>query len=74
MSDLLNDQISTPARGDLQPVPCVYCREPIGAQTFVYWSAAKRLLSASCPSCLRRVTLSVATWRRWSGVAGGVAG
>jgi hypothetical protein len=47
-------------------VPCVYCREPIAAATFEYWSAAKRLLSADCPTCRRRVTLTAATWRRWS--------
>jgi endogenous inhibitor of DNA gyrase (YacG/DUF329 family) len=46
-------------------VPCVYCREPIASTTLAYWSAAKRLLSADCPTCQRRVTLAAATWRRW---------
>jgi hypothetical protein len=45
-------------------VPCLYCRAPIIAQSFTYWSVAKRLLSAVCPSCDRRVTLAAATWRR----------
>src|SRR5664280_2603836 len=35
-------------------VPCAYCRAAIPADSFVYWSPAKRLLSASCPSCHRR--------------------
>jgi hypothetical protein len=47
-------------------VPCVYCRRPISAATFAYWSAAKRLLSADCPTCQRRVTLTAGAWRRWS--------
>ena len=50
----------------VQTVPCMYCREPIAAATFAYWSGAKRLLSADCPTCRRRVTLAAATWRRWS--------
>jgi hypothetical protein len=45
-------------------VPCLYCRAAIMAQSFTYWSAAKRLLSAVCPTCERRVTLAAATWRR----------
>lgn len=50
-------------------IPCVYCRGPIAAESFSYWSAARRLLSATCPSCDRRVTLAAATWRRWSQAA-----
>ena len=46
-------------------VPCVYCREPIPASTFTFWSSARRLLSAVCPDCHRRVTLATSTWRRW---------
>lgn len=46
-------------------VPCVYCREAIPASAFAFWSDAKRLLSATCPDCGRRVTLPTATWRRW---------
>jgi hypothetical protein len=45
-------------------VPCIYCRAEIAADSFVYWSDAKRLLSAWCPACLRRVTLPTRTWRR----------
>ena len=47
-------------------IPCVYCRKPIAAHAFSYWSTAKRLVSAGCPACHRRVTLTSATWRRWS--------
>jgi hypothetical protein len=32
----------------------------------VYWSTAKRLVSAPCPSCRRRVTLTAVIWRRLS--------
>lgn len=46
-------------------VPCVYCREPIAANSFASWSSTGRLLSATCPSCSRRVTLTAATWQRW---------
>jgi len=56
--------------GAVETVPCVYCREPIPAGTFTYWSSAMRLLSAACPACQRRVTLSEATWRRWSRESG----
>ena len=52
--------------GDSQPgVPCVYCRSVIPAGKFAFWSGAKRLLSADCPACERRVTLATSTWRRW---------
>jgi hypothetical protein len=51
---------------DLVPaVPCAYCRSPIPAESFTYWSAARRLLSAPCPDCHRRVTLAATTWQRW---------
>jgi len=46
-------------------IPCVYCRDPIPASTFTFWSSARRLLSADCPDCRRRVTLASSTWRRW---------
>jgi hypothetical protein len=66
MTVMLNEPTPmTPAPVAVQTVPCVYCREPIAAATFAYWSVAHRLLSADCPSCQRRVTLAVATWRRW---------
>jgi hypothetical protein len=45
--------------------PCVYCRSVIPAAKFAFWSEAKRLLSADCPACERRVTLAASTWRRW---------
>jgi hypothetical protein len=62
--------IVTPMSVAVPTVPCVYCREPISAATFAYWSVAKRLLSAQCPTCQRRVTLAAATWRRWSSELG----
>jgi hypothetical protein len=46
-------------------IQCVYCRGSIPAATFTFWSSAKRLLSATCPDCDRRVTLPTAVWRRW---------
>jgi hypothetical protein len=46
-------------------VPCVYCRGPIPATTFAFWTNARRLISATCPECNRRVTLATPTWRRW---------
>jgi hypothetical protein len=53
----------------LIPISCVYCWEPIPSESFVYWSKAKRMLSVACPCCDRRVTLSTAVWRQWSGLA-----
>jgi len=35
------------------------------AAVFTFWSDAKRLLSADCPACERRVTVATFTWRRW---------
>lgn len=46
------------------------CRKPVPAKSFTYWAAAKRLLSASCPNCARKMTLTTVAWRRWSGVNG----
>lgn len=66
MSELILEPTGAVASAG-QTVPCVYCREPIAADKFSYWSPARRLLSAACPACQRRVTLSEATWRRWSG-------
>jgi hypothetical protein len=58
-----------PGSAELQPsVPCVYCRCPIPGATFSFWSRAERLLSATCPTCERRVTLTTPTWRRWLGL------
>ena len=68
MTEVLPDEPTTvtPAPAVVRKLPCVYCRAPIVADTFTYWSPAKRLLSAACPACQRRVTLSAATWRRWN--------
>lgn len=54
-------------------VPCLYCREPIATGAFRYWSAGRQLLSATCATCQRRVTLPAATWRRYLGADGGAA-
>jgi hypothetical protein len=69
MTELLPEPL-TAAAGATRTVPCVYCWEPIAAEAFAYWSSARRLLSAGCPACLRRVTLPAATWRRWSRESG----
>lgn len=53
------------AAHDGPSVPCVYCRGPIPASTFAFWTSARRLMSARCPDCDRRVTLATSTWRRW---------
>ena len=65
MTELLREPTDAVAAGAVRTVPCVYCREPIAADTFAYWSSARRLLSAACPACQRRVTLTAVTWRRW---------
>jgi hypothetical protein len=49
-------------------VPCIYCRDPIPAESFTFWSSTRRLMSATCPTCSRRVTLTAATWQRWVAV------
>jgi hypothetical protein len=51
----------------LAPIPCAYCWEPIPANDFLFWSQAKRILSAPCPCCDRRMTLTPETWLHWSG-------
>jgi hypothetical protein len=50
-------------------VPCIYCRERIPAASFAFWSSTRRLMSATCPTCGRRVTLTAPTWRRWRAVS-----
>lgn len=62
MTDLIRE------RAESRPghVPCIYCHEPVPAEAFTYWSATRRLVSAQCPWCDRRVTLASSTWRRWS--------
>ncbi len=65
MTELLPELGGDAAATPVGMVPCVYCREPIAADTFAYWSSARRLLSAACPTCERRVTLTAVTWRRW---------
>lgn len=52
------------------PVPCPRCAGEIAAEGFEYpyWTAAQRLLSAWCPACGVRVTISARSWRRTSGL------
>ena len=62
MTDFIRERaVSRPGH-----VPCIYCHEPVPAEAFTYWSATRRLVSAQCPWCDRRVTLASSTWRRWS--------
>lgn len=49
----------------LVALPCIYCNRGIPAEAFSYWTTARRMLSANCPSCSRRVTLTATTLRRW---------
>ena len=63
--DLSSATTSRAPAGVSWSVPCVYCRGSIPASTFSALSTARRLLSASCPECERRVTLATSTWRRW---------
>lgn len=73
-ADLLAEVAALPA-DDLQiGVPCVYCRRLIPAATFAFRSDAKRLLSAKCPGCERRVTLTTSTLRRWLHSPSGIDG
>lgn len=63
---------SRPPRASLDvggAVPCIYCRNPIAADEFDFWSDGKRLLSAECPSCSRRSTYTTPMWLRWSRAA-----
>jgi hypothetical protein len=57
--------LEKPKPVDERYVPCVYCRTRIPAATFAYWSDAKRLLFANCPTCARRMTLPAANWTYW---------
>lgn len=45
-------------------ITCIYCRQDaIPATSFAYLSDVKRLLTAVCPHCDRRVTLTAAIVR-----------
>jgi hypothetical protein len=52
------------------PVPCAHCSAEIPADLFdyPYWTAARRQLSAWCPGCGLRVTISAKSWRHASGL------
>src|SRR5664279_2021933 len=52
------------------PVPCAHCTTQIPAEVFEYpyWTAARRQLSAWCPGCGLRVTVSARSWRNASGL------
>jgi hypothetical protein len=58
--------VTTPEHPAGATVPCVYCRQQIAADRFVFWSAARRLMSADCAECERRVTLTTTTWHKWT--------
>ena len=47
-------------------LPCTYCLGDIAGNSFRYLASVRRLVHAQCPSCRRWMTLSVATWRRWT--------
>jgi hypothetical protein len=53
------------------PVPCAHCTTEIPPDAFEYpyWTAARRQLSAWCPGCGLRVTISAKSWRRVSGLS-----
>lgn len=55
-----------PAGSGRLPIPCIYCRREIEAGSFVFWSPAHLLLSATCPDCHRRTTLWRTSWTRLS--------
>ena len=67
--------VDTPAHGDSGGVtavpvtggnaPCPYCGDQIPAELFAFWSSARRLVSAECARCERRVTLTTTTLQRW---------
>jgi hypothetical protein len=66
------EHLALPADDSLaRGVPCSFCATEIPAEAFddAYWSATKRLLSASCPGCRQRTVLSIKLWRRWSGLS-----
>ncbi len=63
MSDLL-DETAVLDTTAVVTVPCVYCREAIEVKAFVYWSTARRVQSATCPTCRRRVTMLAASVHR----------
>ena len=50
-------------------LPCTYCLGDVAGSSFRYLSSVRRLVHAQCPSCRRWMTLSVATWRRWTTTA-----
>jgi hypothetical protein len=52
-------------------IRCDYCSSRIPADSFeyVYWSGTKRLVSAACPACQQRTTMSFKIWRRKSGMS-----
>jgi ribosomal protein S27E len=49
-------------------VPCPYCGAAVLLSTFTQW-AGRPLTTTTCPSCLRTLTISTATWARWSNTA-----
>ena len=60
------ESIPVPMLDGAPLLPCLYCRHGVPADSFAFWSHARRLVSATCPACERRVTLTAATWHAWS--------
>ena len=62
-SELKDSQLTT-ATAVAAEVPCTYCRAPISAHLFEFFSPGRRLVMAACPTCDRTVRIRAATWRR----------
>jgi len=62
------DPAEAPARVErvIATLPCTYCLADIAGRSFCYRSSIHRFVEAPCPSCGRWMTLSAATWRRWT--------
>jgi uncharacterized protein (DUF983 family) len=60
--------LQPPAAGSA--VMCPHCSAGIPADSFEYpyWTAARRDMSAWCPKCHIRVTISSKSWRQASGL------
>ncbi len=63
---LLHPATGPPADGVRRDrLACTYCRHPLTADSFEYWSEMRRLVSANThPICERRTTVRASTWIR----------
>jgi hypothetical protein len=68
----MTESIERTERGHLHggagSVPCFHCAHTIPADTFIPWTGSTRLISASCPACTRRTTLSVESRSGFTGL------